>query len=86
MAKVSPGFKTAAELGLENGSVVTFSRALELGEEFLGPGYTEPIPGSGRYISAKGNGTRAFRMGTNDITGAHWIGPHVNFETLALTP
>jgi hypothetical protein len=63
---------------------VSSSRALELGEQFLGKGYKELVPGSGRYVSA--DGTRVFRMGTSDITGAHGGGPHVNFETLIPNP
>ena len=56
------------------------SEALELGEKFLGKGYKEIVPKSGRYVSA--DGKRVFRMGTNDILGNHGGGPHVNFETL----
>lgn len=63
---------------------VSSSRALELGEQFLGKGYKELVPGSGRYVSA--DGTRVFRMGKLDITGAHGGGPHVNFETLIPNP
>jgi hypothetical protein len=63
---------------------VSSSRALELGEQFLGKGYKELVSGSGRYVSA--DGTRVFRMGVSDITGAHGGGPHVNFETLIPNP
>jgi hypothetical protein len=58
--------------------------ALTRGEAYLGDGYTEPEPGSGRYVSA--DGTRVFRMGESDITGAHGGGPHVNFESLEPNP
>lgn len=78
------GFKTLSELGLRDGMKVSSSRALELGEQFLGKGYKELVRGSGRYVSA--DGTRIFRMGENDITGAHGGGPHVNFETLIPNP
>jgi RHS repeat-associated protein len=79
------GFKTLSELGLKDGMKVSSSRVLELGEEFLGKGYKELVPGSGRYVSA--DGTRVFRMGVNDITGAHSDGAaHVNFETLIPNP
>ena len=53
-------------------------------QKFLGKGYKEAVPGSGRFISA--DGKRVFRMGTSDITGAHGGGPHVNFETLEPNP
>lgn len=56
------------------------SDALDLASDFLGEGYTEPKPGSGRFVSA--DGTRVFRMGENDILGRHGGGPHVNFEFL----
>jgi RHS repeat-associated protein len=78
------GFKTLSELGLKDGMKVSSSRALELGEQFLGKGYKELVPGSGRYVSA--DGKRVFRMGISDITGAHGGGPHVNFETLIPNP
>jgi hypothetical protein len=82
--EVKGGFKTLSDLGLKDGMKVSSSRALELGEEFLGKGYKELVPGSGRYVSA--DGTRVFRMGKSDITGAHGGGPHVNFETLIPNP
>ena len=72
--------RSIASLGLKDGMTVTSTRALELGGQFLGSGYRELVPGSGRFVSA--DGTRVFRMGVNDITGAHGGGPHVNFETL----
>lgn len=73
-------FESATDLGLKDGMKVSSTKALELGERFLGKGYKEPISGSGRYVSE--DGTRVFRMGKSDITGAHGGGPHVNFETL----
>jgi hypothetical protein len=84
LSKNTSGFKTLSELGLKDGIEVSSSKALELGQQFLGTGYTEPVPGSGRYVSA--DGTRAFRMGENDVTGAHGGSPHVNFETLVPNP
>ncbi|WP_126243752.1 DUF6443 domain-containing protein [Chitinophaga rhizosphaerae] len=78
------GFKTLAELGLTDGMSMSSSRALEMGEAFLGKGYTEVGHGTGRFVSA--DGQRVFRMGVNDITGAHGGGPHVNFETLIPNP
>lgn len=69
-------------LGLKNGMTTTSTHALELGIEFLGKGYSEPKPGSGRYVSA--DGTRVVRIGINDITGTHANGPHINFEILTL--
>jgi RHS repeat-associated protein len=78
------GFKTLSELGLKDGMSVSSSGALELGEQFLGNGYKELVPGGGRYVSA--DGTRVFRMGVSDITGVHGGGPHVNFETLIPNP
>lgn len=86
VSKVSTqaGFKTLIELGLKDGMKVSSSRALELGEKFLGKGYKELVPGSGRYVSS--DGMRVFRMGKSDITGVHGAGPHVNFETLVPNP
>ena len=71
----------ANKLGIKNGKIVTSSDALDLAEQFLGRGYTEPIKNSGRYISK--DGFRVFRMGANDLLGKHGGGPHVNFEILA---
>ena len=53
-------------------------------ETLASKGYKEVVSGSGRYVSA--DGTRVFRMGTSDITGAHAGGSHVNFETLIPNP
>ena len=74
------GVKSASELGIKDGMKTTSTKALELGQEFLGKGYREVGPG--RYVSA--DGKRVFRMGDNDILGKHGGGPHVNFETLKL--
>lgn len=76
------GFKTVSELGIKNGMKTTSSKALELGQNFLGKGYREVSPG--RYVSA--DGKRVFRMGDNDILGKHGGGPHVNLEILKPNP
>ena len=76
------GFKTVSELGIKNGMKTTSSKALELGQNFLGKGYREVSPE--RYVSA--DGKRVFRMGDNDILGKHGGGPHVNLEILKPNP
>jgi len=58
--------------------------ALDVAERYLGEGYTEPVEGSGRYVSS--DVTRVVRMDDSDITGAHGGGPHMNFEELAPNP
>lgn len=58
--------------------------ALDSAEKWLGSGYKETVPGSGRYVSR--DGTRVARMGESDITGQHGGGPHMNFERLAPNP
>jgi RHS repeat-associated protein len=78
------GFKTLTELALKDGAKASSTTVLDLAQAFLGKGYRELVAGSGRYISA--DGQRVFRMGANDITGAHGGGPHVNFETLIPNP
>ena len=72
------------KLNLKDGMKCSSSQALELGEQFLGQGYREVVSGTGRYVSA--DGTRVFRMTSNDILGKHGGGPHVNFETLTPNP
>jgi hypothetical protein len=67
-----------------DGSSMSVDQALTRGQHWLGEGYTEPVAGSGRYVSS--DGTRVFRMGDSDITGAHGGGPHVNFEELVPNP
>jgi hypothetical protein len=67
-----------------NGSRISVNDALDTAEQYLGEGYQESVPGSGRYVSS--DGTRAVRMGESDITGAHGGGPHMNFEELAPNP
>ncbi|WP_418958854.1 Hint domain-containing protein [Streptomyces tritici] len=67
-----------------DGTRIPTDDALTAAEKWLGPGYTEPVPGSGRYVSA--DGTRVARMGESDITGQHGGGPHMNFERLAPNP
>jgi hypothetical protein len=63
-----------------DGETLTEDEVLDAAEAFLGAGYTEPDPGSGRFVSA--DGTRVVRLGEGDITGQHPPGPHVNFEEL----
>ncbi len=67
-----------------NGSRMSVNDALDTAEQYLGEGYRESVPGSGRYVSS--DGTRVVRMGESDITGAHGGGPHMNFEELAPNP
>ena len=69
---------------LVNGSSMKTDDVLDLATDFLGEGYTEPVSGSGRFVSE--DGTRVFRMGESDISGKHGGGPHVNFEILAPNP
>lgn len=57
---------------------------LDAASAFLGAGYSEIPPGSGRFVSA--DGTRVVRMKDSDITGRHGRGPHANFETLECDP
>jgi RHS repeat-associated protein len=83
---IPAGFKGAQGLmSPPNGSKMSANSALSSAEEFLGAGYQEPVPGSGRYVSS--DGTRAVRMGTGDLTGHGGKDlPHMNFETLQLNP
>ena len=67
-----------------DGTRISTDDALNSAEAWVGPGYTEPVPGSGRFVSA--DGTRVARMGESDITGQHGGGPHMNFERLAPNP
>ena len=69
---------------LVDGSKMNTDDVLDVAVEFLGEGYTEPVLGSGRFVSA--DGTRVFRMGANDILGRHGGGSHVNFEILEPHP
>lgn len=69
---------------LINGSSMKTDEVLDLASEFLGKGYTEPVSGSGRFVSQ--DGLRVFRMGDSDILGKHGGGPHVNFEYLEPNP
>ena len=62
-----------------NGSRMRTSDALNLAENYLGPGYKEAS--LGRFVSA--DGLRQVRMGSKDILGLHGGGPHINFEALA---
>ena len=65
-----------------NGSSMSVDDALDAGEDWLGDGYTEPSPGSGRFVSQ--DGTRIFRMVQSCIRGLHGA-PHVNFESFDST-
>ncbi|MFF3329272.1 polymorphic toxin-type HINT domain-containing protein [Streptomyces sp. NPDC002888] len=67
-----------------NNTRMPTDEVLDAAERWLGPGYTEPVAGSGRYVSA--DGTRVARMGETDITGQHGGGPHMNFERLVPNP
>ncbi|MER7951322.1 polymorphic toxin-type HINT domain-containing protein [Streptomyces sp. NPDC096079] len=67
-----------------DGTRISTDDALGAAEKWLGPGYREPVPGSGRYVSR--DGTRVARMGESDITGQHGGGPHMNFERLGPNP
>ena len=69
---------------LIDGSTMKTDEVLDLATDFLGEGYTEPIKGSGRYVSK--DGKRVVRMGDNDILGRHGGGSHVNFELLEPNP
>jgi len=69
---------------LVDGESMKVNEILDIASDFLGKGYTEPIKGSGRFVSQ--DGTRVFRMGENDILGKHGGGSHVNFEILAPNP
>jgi hypothetical protein len=62
---------------------LTVDEALEAGEDFVGPGYTQiGLPDSGVFRSA--DGLRQFRMDNGSIQGRHSPHvPHVHFEILA---
>ncbi|GAB3933062.1 hypothetical protein GCM10029976_039870 [Kribbella albertanoniae] len=68
---------------LDNSSIST-DDALDAAERWLGPGYKEPVPGSGRFVSK--DGTRVARLGDSDILGKHGGGPHINLERLGPNP
>ena len=67
-----------------DGARMPVDEVMEAGQRWLGPGYGEPVPGSGRYVSS--DGLRVFRIGESDITGKHGGGPHANFERLEPNP
>ncbi|MEV8588703.1 polymorphic toxin-type HINT domain-containing protein [Streptomyces sp. NPDC051180] len=67
-----------------DGTRISTDDALASAEAWVGRGYTEPVPGSGRYVSR--DGTRVARMGDSDILGEHGDGPHMNFERLGPNP
>lgn len=48
-----------------DGTKLPTNRALDAAEKWLGPGYREPVPGSGRFVSQ--DGSRVTRMGDSDI-------------------
>jgi RHS repeat-associated protein len=67
-----------------DGATISADDALAAAERWLGPGYREPIKGSGRYVSE--DGQRVARLGDSDILGKHGGGPHINLERLAPNP
>ncbi|MFI6674847.1 LamG-like jellyroll fold domain-containing protein [Kribbella sp. NPDC050469] len=67
-----------------DGATISTDDALGAAERWLGPGYTEPIKGSGRFVSK--DGTRVARLGDSDILGRHGGGPHINLERLGPNP
>ena len=82
---------TAADVLVHNcgdlpldGTQMSTDETLDAAQDYLGEGYSEPVSGSGRFVSE--DGTRVVRMGDSDITGAHGPGPHMNFEELAPNP
>ena len=74
-----PQESAVADKLIDNASMST-NDALDLASDFLGKCYTEPVHGSGRFVSA--DGARVVRMGVNDILGKHGGGSHMNFEIL----
>ena len=62
----------------KDGTKVNSSVALDMADDFLGPGYTEASPD--RFVSA--DGFRQVRMANEDISGLHSKGPHINFDRL----
>ncbi|MGW7575676.1 polymorphic toxin-type HINT domain-containing protein [Streptomyces sp. NPDC054765] len=67
-----------------DGTQIPMNEALEAAQKWIGPGYSETVKGSGRYLSK--DGTRVARLGERDITGQHGGGPHMNFERLVPNP
>ncbi|GAA5039890.1 RHS repeat-associated core domain-containing protein [Actinopolymorpha pittospori] len=67
-----------------DGTQLPTNEALDAAERWVGPDYSEPVAGSGRYVSQ--DGARVARMGDSDITGRHGGGPHMNFERLGPNP
>jgi hypothetical protein len=67
-----------------DGAKIPTNDALGAAERWLGPGYREPIPGSGRFVSK--DGERVARLDDSDILGQHGGGPHINLERLAPNP
>lgn len=68
----------------QNGTKLETSRALDLADDFLGKGYSEPS--LGRFVSA--DNLRQERMTASDLAKVnnHAGAPHLNFETLAPNP
>lgn len=64
----------------KNGTRLEVDDALDLADDFLGPGYTEPSPG--RFLSA--DGARQVRMKPSDLARVnnHAGAPHINFDLL----
>jgi RHS repeat-associated protein len=80
----SPPFSAGGYSTPGNNQELNVDDMLKAGEDWLGPGYTEPKAGSGRFVSS--DGSRVFRMGDSDILGQHGGGPHCNFEYLEPDP
>lgn len=75
----APAPKDAVRLGnVYDGMTLDSTDALREAINYLGPGYKEAGPG--RFLSA--DGKRQVRMDDPDITGQHYEGPHLNFESL----
>ncbi len=68
----------------EDGTFHRIDDILDEAIRHLGPGFVEPKPETGRFVSA--NGKKVFRMGESDILGKHGGGAHVNFERLEPNP
>ena len=68
----------------QTGTKLETSRALDLADDFLGKGYSEPSPGC--FVSA--DNLRQVRMTASDLAKVnnHAGAPHLNFETLAPNP
>jgi hypothetical protein len=67
-----------------DGTLIPTDDALDAAEKWVGPGYKEAVPWSGRYVSK--DGSCVVRMGETDITGQHGDGPHMNFARIDPNP